>query len=477
MRAFLTDFSAVLVYNDGKNKVGGNSMSPNRYSGQKAVMARVGKFISSGWFVQGDEQSNLSRRSLLAHNVIANVIANLIGGNFFTGLLIVLQADDAFVGLITMMTFAANLLQLVSPLVLERFNRRKPILLGIRILIHAVNIAFIGLIPFMPVAAQTKLVLLGFSVLLVNILGAFVGPGFSVWHIAHIPPSVRVQYFSLVTMLNGIFVALFNLVGSGIVDRFKQSSQELWGLSVLRVAALLLAVVDIWTLIKIKELPVPRQAQRLRLRKLMTEPLKNKVYLRSVLVVVLWSITVNIPGSFYTVYLLRELNISYSYITLIASFNVVVLLALTFVWRKIYLRYNWLRPLGICILLFAPHYFMLAFVSPGLMFLYPVGVLWSFVFVSGVNLAFTSVAFINIPQENQTLYVGFYSTANFLAALTAATLARTFVTGLSGLRFNFLGVPFGEKQLMMLIVGVLVSIVGVVVLRIAALNKKQGLEH
>lgn len=452
-------------------------MSPNRYSSQKAVIARVGKFISSGWFIQGDEQSNASRRSLLAHNILANVIANLIGGNFFTGLQIVLKADDAFVGLMTMLIFAANLLQLISPLILERFDRRKPILLGMRILIHVINIVFIGLIPFMPVTVQTRLVLFGFAVLLVNMLGALAGPGFSVWHIAHIPPSVRVQYFSLVTMLNGIFVALFNLLGSGVVDAFKANDQELWGLTVLRIAAVLLGVVDIWQLTKIKELPVPRQAQRIRLRALLTEPFKNKVYLRSVLVVVLWSITVNIPGSFYTVYLLRELNISYSYITFIASFNVVVLLLLTFVWRKIYLRYNWLRPLGIGILLFAPHYFMLAFVSPGLMALYPIGVLWSFVFVSGINLAFTSVAFINIPKENQTLYVGFYSTANFLAALTAATLARSFVTSLKDLRFHILGIPFGEKQLLMLIVGVLVFIVGLVVLRIAAINQSQGLEH
>lgn len=90
-------FSFGLVYNKPNKTHRQGSMSPNRYSSQKAVIARVGKFISSGWFIQGDEQSNASRRSLLAHNILANVIANLIGGNFFTGLQIVLKADDAFV--------------------------------------------------------------------------------------------------------------------------------------------------------------------------------------------------------------------------------------------------------------------------------------------------------------------------------------------------------------------------------------------
>lgn len=452
-------------------------MSQGRYTGQKAILARMGKLVSSGWQVSGDEASNQARRSLIFHNLTANVTANLIGGNFFTGLMILLQADDAFVGLMTMLIFGANLLQLLSPVLLERFSRRKPLLIGIRVLIHLVNILFIGLIPLMPLAQQTRLVFLGFSVFVVNALGAIAGPGFTVWHIAHIPPGVRVQYYSLVTMLNGIFIALFNLLGSGVVDLFKASGQELWGLSVLRVLALLLAAVDILMLLRIPELPRRQPAQRIRLRSLLTQTWGQKVYLRSILVVVLWSLVVNMPGSFYTVYLLRELQVSYSYIMLVASLNVVVLMLFTFLWRRVYLKYNWLRPLGLAILLLAPHYAILAFVSPGRLFLYPIGVIWSFLCMCGINLAFTSVAFINLPEDNQTLHVAFYSTANFLAALTAATLGRSFVTGLRHLRFQLLGVPFGEKQTLMLLVGLLMVGVGVVILRVARLNQKQGLEH
>jgi MFS family permease len=452
-------------------------MAFTRQSGQKAVLARMGKFVASGWFIQGDEDSNQSRRALVYYNVLANVIANLIGGNFFTGLLIVLEADDAFAGLVTMLTFGANLLQLFTPVILERFTRRKPLLIMMRVVIHLISIVFIGLIPFLPAQANSRLILLGFSVFLVNALSALSGPGFSVWHIAHIPPTVRVQFFSLVTMLNGIFVAVFNLLGSGVVDLFKRSGLELWGLTTLRVLALVLAVFDIWQLIRIRELPVQKPLHKLRLKALLTQPWKQPAYLRSVLVVVLWSLVVNMPGSFYTLYLLREIQVSYSYIMLISSFNVVVLTLLTFVWRRIFLKHNWLRPLALAILLLAPHYALLAFVSEGLMILYPVAVIWSFVCTSGINLAFSSVAFINIPKENQTLYIGFYSTANFLAALSAAALSRFFVTRMSGLRFFIMGVPFGEKQLLMLIVGFLMVGVGLVVYRVAMLNRSQGLEH
>ncbi|MDI9519696.1 MAG: MFS transporter [Bacillota bacterium] len=449
---------------------------PGRFHGQKAVLARMGNFFSSGWFVEGDETSNASRRALVMHNVTANVSANLIGGNFFTGLLIILQADDAFIGLVNILVFSANLLQLFTPMLLERFDRRKTMLIVVRVIIHLINIVFTGLIPFMPASTHTRLIFLGFSVLIVNALNAFNAPGFSVWHIAHVPPSVRVQYFSVVSMLNGIFVAVFNLIGSGVVDHFKSAGAELTGLTVLRVAALIISIYDIWLLTRIKELP-PAPHTRINLKSLFTEPINHPVYLRTALIAVLWSLVVNMPGSFYSVYLLKELQVSYSYLNLIASLNVVVLVLLTFVWRKVYLKHNWLKPLGIAVLALAPHYAVLAFVSDGLLFLYPIGVIWSFICSSAINLGFTNLSFINIPRENQTLYVGFYSTANSLAALAAASLARAFVTRLQGLRFTLLGVPFGEKQLLMLVVGALMVGVGFVILRIARVNKLQGLEH
>lgn len=451
-------------------------MQNKRHEGQKAVLARAGRFLHSGWFVQGDENSNQSRRAILMHNIAINVVANLTGGNFFTGLLIVLQADDAFVGLMTMLTFGANLLQLLTPYILERFHRRKPLLIVLRMTMHLFTIVFTGLIPFMPALMQTRLLLLGFTVFLSNALGAVVGPGFSVWHIAHIPPSVRVQFFSLVTLLNGIFIAVFNLLGSGVVDLFKQNGSELWGLTALRIACVLIAVFDFTTLIRIKELPLKNLPQKIKLSGLLREPWRHPAYLRSTLVIFLWSLVANLPGSFYTVYLLRELGVSYSYIMLVNSLNVVVLTLMTFMWRRIFLRFGWLKPLSLAILLFAPHYFMLAFVSGSLMFLYPIGIIWSFVCTSGINLAFTSVAYINLPEKNQTLHIGFFSTANFLAAFAAATLARAFVTHFHSLRFSLWGVPFGEKQLLMLIVGFLMIGVGLGILAIWHKNKKQGLE-
>lgn len=433
------------------------------------LLQGIRRRAESGWVLPGDE-CNFPRRAIIAHNLTANVIANLIGGNFFTGLMLVLQADDAFVGSMTILIFATNLLQLFAPYVLERFERRKSLLISLKIITHLINIVFVGLIPLFPVQAQTRLVLFGFLIFIVNALNAFMAPGMSVWHIAHIPGKVRVAYFSLLSMLNGVAVAVFNLLGAILVDSFKRQGMELWGLEALRGLALLIAAADVYALLHIRELPRAAVQRKINVRDLFVKPWKEKVYLRSVLVVFLWSLTVNMPGSYYTVYLLRELQVSYSYITGIAAFNVLMLLLFTPMWRKIYLRYSWLKPLSVAIWMLAPHYFLLAFVSEGLHLLYPIAIIWSFLCTCGINLAFSSMAYLNLPEQNQTLFVGFFATANNMGALSAAVFATAFVSAFSGLRFRLMGVTFGEKQVLMLIVGVLMAGIGFGVRRVFKKN-------
>ena len=63
-----------------------------------------------------------------------------------------------------------------------------------------------------------------------------------------------------------------------------------------------------------------------------------------------------------------------------------------------------------------------------------------------------------------------------MAALAAATIARTFVTSLQGLRFTLLGVQFGEKQLLMMVVGTLMFGVGMGVRRVYRKNLSEGVD-
>ncbi len=424
-----------------------------QFSARRAAR-RALNAVQEGWYLAGDRPSE-DRVRLLTYNYTANVVANLIGGSFFTGLLLLMNADDSFIGSMTMIATAANMLQLFAPLLLERFARRKRLLLTLRLVMQVFNVLLIGLIPIFPAARQARLAMVAVSVLIVNVLNAFMAPGLTVWHIQSIPGEVRKPFFSLITMTVGAIVALANLLGSFVVDAFKAGGLEYWGLLTLRLAAFGLVLFEFFQLSRVSEYPYEKAAEKLHVRTLLLEPFKNKLYLRTVLVVFLWNVTANIPGSYYTVYLLKNVGVSYTYITTVNLINVPVVLLLTPLWSRILRRLGWFKTLAVAMSAYLVHYVGLAFVGKATLALYPVTLILAFFLAIGINLSFTGIPYVNIPKQNQTAFIGFYSTAANLAALLGVTFGRSFIQFSDGLHVSLFGFEMINKQVLMLVTAAL----------------------
>ena len=315
-----------------------------------------------------------------------------------------------------------------------------------RLIIQTMNIVLIGCIPFCPFERQAKLVIFGALVLTLNVMNALIAPGFSVWHIQLIPQRVRVRYFSFLSMTNGILVALFNLLGGVVVDCFKDAGLEVWGFATLRIFAYAMLMYDLSLLARMREDPYEQSGQKLNLFNLLIRPFKERKYLRTVGIAFLWSMMANIPGSYYSVYLLRNVEASYSFINIVSMLNVPVLVLLTPVWSQFLRRFSWLKTCNVSIALYALNYLLLGLVNKGnYLWLYPTAQIYAFVLATGINLSFTNIPYINIPRQNQTIYIGFYSTMCNLGALLGVTLGRQFVTMTESL--VLLGA--GNKQLLM----------------------------
>ena len=311
----------------------GSDMDSGRPAKRPGLLGKLRDSLISGWYTPGERMSQ-DRACLVISNYTTNIVANLIGGSFYTGLLLLMDADDSFIGTMSMIGVAANMAQMFAPLLLERFTQRKKLLMTVRAITMVINILVVGLIPLAPVPHQAQLTMLGICVAVVNFAGSLISPGLSIWHIQSVPPRVRTSYFSLVTMTVGPIVAICNLGGSAIVDMFKARGNEYGGLMALRIIALALYVVDFCMYAHIKEYPYENAGSKFTLRDLFTLPFKNKLYLRSIAVVFLWNATYNIPGSYYIVYLLKNMNLSYTYITAANLINVPVVLLLTPVWGR-----------------------------------------------------------------------------------------------------------------------------------------------
>ena len=80
--------------------------------------------------------------------------------------------------------------------------------------------------------------------------------------------------------------------------------------------------------------------------------------------------------------------------------------------------------------------------------------LYAFAISPGINLVFSNLPYVNMPDENQTNLLGFYSTLNSFAGFLGASLGRQFITMTEGMRIKFGGTTMGNKQLVLILAAV-----------------------
>lgn len=190
-------------------------------------------------------------------------------------------------------------------------------------------------------------------------------------------------------MTVGAVVAICNLLGGWIVDLFAAHDMSYYGLLTVRAIAAVLCVVEIYLYFHIREYPYESSGDRFTVRELFTRPLHEKKYLYTIAVVFVWNITANVPGSYYTVYLLRNVEMAYSTITLINMLNVPIVLFLTPVWRRVLGKYGWFRTLSFSMSIYALHYFLLAAVTKERPVVYALALMLGFTFAIGTTCSFT----------------------------------------------------------------------------------------
>lgn len=410
-----------------------------------------GSSLISSWYTKDDPMSK-ARWCLLRAQYCSNTIRAMINGTFWTGLLLILNADDAFIGTLGMISTACGMLQFLGPLFLERFKKRKTMLMWLRAVMWLINVLLVGLIPLAPVGQQAKLYLLIVCMLSANLINIVVSPGVCIWHLQCTPENVRGGYFSLFTMTSGAVVALFTFLGGLVVDAFKAGGMEYWGLLTLRIFAALLCAAELILYRRIPEYEYPQSGKSFSMKGLLRNIVKHRIYLLTMLVGFVWSFSAGIPGSYYSVYLLKDVGLSYKFLSLVGALNVPVVLFLTPVWKKVLSKYGWLRTMYIGVALKSIDYAAQSLVSPANhLWLFPISQLTAYFFSISITLTSNGVPYLNIPEENRTAFYGMYESTVYLASFLGVALGKRIVLTMGEKVIPLLGMQFCAKQAVMLI--------------------------
>lgn len=404
-----------------------------------------------------------NRHKILVESCFNNVAANLVGGNFLTGLLIYLNANNFELGIINVIIYICNTLQILSPLLLSRFEQRKKMLIASRIIIYIMNIIMIGVISAIPVGNRTQIYLILGCIALLNIVSSFTAQGFSLWHIESVPEHRRAVHFQQNSAYANLAIYIFVLSGSAVLDKFKAADMELIGLLILRVVALIIAAGDIYWLTKIKEYPYSEKKGSVSLKYIFTEPFKHKKYLVSIAIVFLWNFFATTCGSYFSVYMLDTLQMSYSFINICSAMYVPMVLILGPMWARYINRTSWLSALYKVMFAYGLIHMTHAFVMEGMEWFYMVVIIMCNVFSPAINIILGNMSYYNLPRESQSVCLPFCTAFANIGAMCGTGYSILFMTLFEDMKLKLFGITFVTPQVMTVVTGVFLIIYGIFV--------------
>ena len=398
-----------------------------------------------------------SRRIALINGYLSAFATAVTTGTFFTVLMLAIGADDAYFGYVTMISTLCSLIQLVSPLLWERLTIRKPIIVTLSIFSNFLTYGVITCIPFFPCASRTKLFLYLLITLITSGLGSFASPASNAWSMQYIPLEKRVNYASVSSLGTTVINIVSTFLAGILLDLYKETESVMGiispTLAVILFFRLIALVAVSWTSVNtilfIREIPSEKQdglSAKDNIR-LLTRPMRSKLFLLSILIPCLWTMCSSIIGNFFNLQLVENVKMSYTLISSANFINTPLILLLTPLWTVILKKRPWVKLLSFAFFGYCCAWCCNVFISADTQIFYFIAIILGNLFEPCINMVNNNLLYFYLPKEDRTAYFSFYSIVLSLFAFLGHSIGTIFVKHTEGLCMTVFGVPVCNLQL------------------------------
>ena len=378
-----------------------------------------------------EEEIQKGLRSVIKDGLASQTMVTLTGGVFLVAFALKLGASNMIIGLLAAIPPLAQLIQIPSIYLVEKYRIRRAIT------VYAAASSrifwlFIALIPFLfSIEAG-----LAFLILALSIHTAFAAVGNSSWNpwMRDLIPQDRLGAFysrrmSFATGL-GILLSLF---AGFYIDYWKKlfPDYELYGYSILFFIGFLAGMLGVYF---ISTIPEPRMAPvegKPKLFNLILQPFKDENFKNLIFFLGSWNFAVNLAAPFFTVYMLKRLQMDMSFIIALLVLSQLTSLAFLRIWGRFSDRFSNKSVLGVSGPLFMLCILAWTFTTLPEKYILTIPLLIAIHIFMGISTAGVTLASGNIglklaPKGHATAYLAANSFVNSLAAGIAPVLGGKF---------------------------------------------------
>jgi len=401
-----------------------------------------------------------SRLMAILEGISARIIFGLTTGAFLTGYLKFLGADDDLCGQIATIPTLAGIIQFFSPMFLEKLNRRKP-LVTVGNALHRILLVLMVIIPLLPVSMEIRLYITAGLYLFSHLMVNMVAPATTTLLISLVPQNMRGRFFSIRERYLIFISSVINVIFGGILDKYELRGKTYEGYILVFIIAFAATLLNLFSYISMKEPYVNQTNGKISVKHLFTMPLKEKRFRKIIILFFLWGLAVNFASPFFSVYMVSQLRLSYTFITVCGLVNSIVYVITVSIWGKIADKKSFTYTAMISIALLGVTHSLWFFASEGTGLTNAVvmlGHITSGIAWAGIGISLYNIPYEYTPEEGRTVYLGFNAALSGLIGFISSMAASYMVGAMSGFKGIFIGLTVTQFQLVFLISGILILV-------------------
>lgn len=249
---------------------------------------------------------------VIVEGLTTEVMTSFTGGAFLVALALLMGASNAQIGLLAALPTFTHVSQLISIALVNKFNNRRAIAVFCSVLAR-IPLVIIGVAAFFSKGAASVELLI-FILFFYYLFGSIAGPSWNSWMKDLVPEKSLGGYFatrSRYTQMLNVFLSILLALALDYI-KLNYAEYQLETYATMFIAGGLVGLAGSFLLSRVPEpLAIASQENLFRLFK---RPLKDNNFIRLLIFNAGWVFALNIATPFFTVFMLRSLELPFSYI-------------------------------------------------------------------------------------------------------------------------------------------------------------------
>lgn len=358
---------------------------------------------------------------VVADGLAAESMVAFTGGAFLVAMAINLGASNFQLGILAALPTFSSVFQLISVWLVKKYQNRRLITV-IGSFLARFPLILIGVLPFL-FTTGTSVSILIFLLFFHYYFGSIAGASWNSWMKDLVPEKSLGSYFSHRNRLTQSLNVVLSLAIAFSLDYLKSHypQQEMIAYSVMFLIG---GAAGMFGILMLVRTPEPESfMENDNIFKMLKRPVQDKNFRSLLTFNSFWSFALNLATPFFTVYMLKTLGLSLSWIIALGILNQLSGIFSVKMWGRYSDRYSNKTIINICAPLYIVCILAWAFAgmpasATGVLTVLALINIFSGIASAGVNLAITNIGMKLAPKNEAMVYL---SVKNMMVALFSAT--------------------------------------------------------